>query len=73
MEDVSQNAQLEFSNALDRATTIIDTLVFDSDLEKLLKNPYSSDTPELIKNLNRKFRFFSSTTPELADISVYFF
>ena len=71
MEDVSQNAQLEFSNALDRATTIIDTLVFDSDLEKLLKNPYSSDTPELIKNLNRKFRFFSSTTPELADISVY--
>lgn len=68
--NVSQNTQVEITHALDRAATIMDTLTFDPALEKLLENPYSSNTPELIKSLNRKFRFFSSNTPELADISV---
>ena len=56
--NVSQNTQVEITHALDRAATIMDTLTFDPALEKLLENPYSSNTPELIKSLNRKFRFF---------------
>lgn len=70
VEDISQKTQADITHSFEQTAAITTTLIFDPDLERLLKNPYTANTVEQINNLNRKFDFFSNMTPELVSISV---